>query len=498
MTTFLITPGTIPNLETSLLVVFISEEAAAAGKLVGVPDELLAIAAEEGFSGKPKQHAMFRSPANIKAKRMLLVGVGAQHDALERGALCVGASLALRIAYNLRISSPTLSASSLLGAKDIAAAIEQLVEGAARGAYAYKGNVTAPEGKPHPHIDQICLAMPDHEDNALALERAIAISHGAALARDLVNESPLTLVPMELARWGRILADRHNFSCTIFDEHQLQEQGFGLIMAVGKGSDNPPRLVHLVYKPEGATGDEPKIAFVGKGVTFDTGGYNIKTDGHMLHMHCDMAGGAAVLGAAEALGQLKPKGVELHFIVPTVENSVSGNAMRPNDVYKGYGGKTVEIQNTDAEGRLILADALAYAQEQGAQTIIDLATLTGACVVALGDHTSGLFVKDEQLHAELQDAITSSGEDFWRLPLSAKLDSKLDTPFADMRNIGGRMGGAITAALFLQRFIHIDRWAHMDIAGPAYTEADTDTAQAGGTGFGVSTLVRFALHQAKA
>lgn len=498
MTTFLITPGTIPNLETSLLVVFISEEATAAGKLVGLPDELLALATEEGFGGKPKQHALFRAPAGLKAKRLLLVGVGAQRDALERGALCIGAALATRIAYNLRLSNPTLSASSLLSAKDIGAAIEQLVEGAARGAYAYKHNVSAPEGKPHPHIDQVCLALPDQEDNAKALERAIAISKGAALTRDLVNESPLTLVPMELARWGRILADRHNLSCTIFDEHQLQEKGFGLIMAVGKGSDNPPRLVHLTYKPDGATGDEPKIAFVGKGVTFDTGGYNIKTDGHMLHMHCDMAGAAAVLGAAEALGQLKPKGVELHFIVPTVENSVSGNAMRPNDVYTGYSGKTVEIHNTDAEGRLILADALAYAQEQGAQTIIDLATLTGACVVALGDHTSGLFVKDEQLYAELQEAITSSGEDFWRLPLSAKLDSKLDTPFADMKNIGGRMGGAITAALFLQRFVDIERWAHMDIAGPAYTEADTDTAQAGGTGFGVSTLVRFALQRAQA
>lgn len=494
MTTFSTAQGALAELESELLVAFIHEEAAKAQKLPGLPDAILQLAAEEGFAAKAKQTALFRAPAGLKAKRLLLVGVGAQAKALSASALRDGAALATRQALSMRLESPTLFASATLSEQDAPAAIAQLVEGANHGAYTYKNNVSAKD-KPHARIEAVTIVVPAHDGNDAALATAIAIGAGANLTRDLVNESPLTLVPSEMARWGKILADRHNFSCTILDEHQLQEQGFGLIMAVGKGSDNPPRLVHLTYTPKDATGDEPKIAFVGKGVTFDTGGYNIKTDGHMLHMHCDMAGGAAVLGAAEAIGRLQPKGVQLHFIVPTVENSVSGNAMRPNDVYRGYGGKTVEIHNTDAEGRLILADALTYAQEQGAQTILDLATLTGACVVALGDHTSGLFVKDEGLYTQLQGAIQTSGEDFWRMPLSSKLDSKLDTPFADMKNIGGRMGGAITAALFLQRFVDIDRWAHLDIAGPAYTESDSDTAQAGGTGFGVSTLVNFALAQ---
>ena len=261
--------------------------------------------------------------------------------------------------------------------------------------------------------------------------------------------------------------------------------------AVGKGSSRPPRLIHLVYKPKGQV--RHKLALVGKGITYDTGGYDLKTGGHMLTMHCDMAGGAAVLGAAEALGRLKPEGVEVHFVVAAAENSINGEAMRPNEIYKSYGGKTVEILNTDAEGRLVLADALEYIQEQASpQTIVDLATLTGACVVALGDHTAGLFVRDEGLHTQLAGAIEASGEDFWRMPLSQRLKEQLDSPVADTSNLGKRMGGAITAALFLGKFVELERWAHMDIAGPAYIREDRKEQIPGATGFGVTTLVELA------
>ena len=294
-----------------------------------------------------------------------------------------------------------------------------------------------------------------------------------------------------MAEQARQLAERHQLACTIFDEEELERRGFNLILAVGKGSERKPRLIHLTYTPRsGAV--RHRVAFVGKGVTFDTGGNNIKTGPHMYLMHSDMAGGAAVLGAAEAIGALKPEGIEVHFIVPAAENSVSGGAMRPNDVYRGYGDKTVEIGNTDAEGRLCLADALAYAEELGAETIIDLATLTGACVVALGEYTAGLFTDSDALYDDLQGAIKVSGEDFWRLPLHQKLDAQLDSEVADMKNIGKRYGGAITAALFLKRWVSVERWAHMDIAAPAFFESPSDTYAAGGTGFGVATLVALA------
>lgn len=356
--------------------------------------------------------------------------------------------------------------------------------------------MTATEDKPHHRVESITLLTRESDKVVSALRQGRAISNGVRVARDLVNEPPQALYPQTMAERAQDIARRHDLQARVLDDAQLKDQGFNLIIAVGKGcAEHPPRLIHLTYEAADADATTRSIAFVGKGITFDTGGNNIKTGDYMLNMHSDMGGAAAVLGAAEAIGMLKPSGVVVHFIVPTAENSADGSAMRPNDIYTGYGGKTVEIHNTDAEGRLVLADALAYAQKQGAETIVDLATLTGASVVALGEHTSALFTNDEAFYGELQAAIEVSGEDFWRMPLSRKLDAQLDTPVADMKNLGKRYGGAITAALFLKRWVDIDRWAHLDIAGPAWGDAPSDDMVAGGTGFGVSTLVRYVLQR---
>lgn len=490
---FSISQDSPTQLSADLLVVLATQEQleAPAGSPLGAVAEvagpsLLDVAKEEGFKAKAGQTLLARNIQGIAAPRVLLVGLGATADVTPAD-LHEAAARSTRKALKLRAANVAITL-----AHDDARNLSGACTGAAHGAYTYN-NYRTPGEDDFGGVQTITIFSA--QDAEAQLDATTKVNQGVKLARDLVNEPPLDLVPEKMAQVGREIAERHNLSVTIIEEAELQERGFNLIMAVGKGSDNPPRLVHLTYSPAGEV--KHKIAFVGKGVTFDTGGYNIKTGGHMFNMHCDMGGGAAVLGAAEAIGALAPEGVEVHFIVPAAENSVSGNAMRPNDIYRGYGNQTVEIGNTDAEGRLILADALAYAQEQGVDTIIDLATLTGACVVALGDYTSGLFTDDQGLADELQAAIATTGEDFWRMPLHKKLDRQLDSSYADMKNIGQRAGGAITAALFLKRWVKIDRWAHMDIAAPAFAESETEAQAHGGTGFGVSTLAELAVSLGK-
>mgnify|MGYP000017579397 FL=1 len=481
-----ITAQAAHEIESDLLVFFVStstfsDPEGAAGALVDALEENpFTLAGEEGFKGSAKQSCMLRAPRGVAARRLLLVGVGDgeandYREASARAARQAKKSRAQRVA----LFTPDADAAALSAAH----------EGFLRGEYDFKRYVTPKEDDEYEGVTSLTLVTEVGGAQDIA-NRTAALGAGVRIARNLVNDPPQSLIPEVMATRAESIATRNNLEHKIFKEDELEMNGFNLIMAVGKGSDSPPRLIHLIYRPDGEV--KHKVAFVGKGVTFDTGGYNIKTGGFMYNMHCDMGGGAAVLGAAEAIGRIKPAGVEVHFIVPSVENSISGNAMRPNDIYRGYGNKTVEIGNTDAEGRLILADALAYAQEQEVDTIIDLATLTGACVVALGDYTSGLFTDDEGLAGELQGAIDRSGEDFWRMPLHKKLDGLLDSPYADMKNVGKRAGGAITAALFLKRWVNIERWAHLDIAGPAFMEGESDAHAAGGTGFGVTTLVELA------
>lgn len=478
-----ITAQAAQEIASDVLVFFVSNATfktpeGAAGALVNALEENpLTLAGEEGFKGGAKQSCMLRAPRGIASRRLLLVGVGEGQANDYREASARAARLAKKSrAQRVALFAPTADATALSAAH----------EGFMRGEYDFKRYVTPKEDDEYEGVANL-VVVTELGGAKDIVDRTTALNAGVRIARNLVNDPPQSLVPEVMASRAEAIASRHDLEHKIFKEDELEMKGFNLIMAVGKGSDSPPRLIHLIYRPAGEV--KRKVALVGKGVTFDTGGYNIKTGGFMYNMHCDMGGGAAVLGAAEAIGRLKPAGVEVHFIVPSVENSISGNAMRPNDIYRGYGNKTVEIGNTDAEGRLILADALAYAQEQEVDTIIDLATLTGACVVALGDYTSGLFTDDEGLANELQDAIAKSGEDFWRLPLHKKLDGLLDSPYADMKNIGKRSGGAITAALFLKRWVNIERWAHLDIAGPAFMEGESDAHAAGGTGFGVTTLV---------
>lgn len=435
--------------------------------------DVLASAAQEHFKGKAGSSLLFRGLTGVEARCVLLVGTG--EDAFRRAGV-----VAARNAKSVRAAKVAIAATGLSPQ-----AVAEIVQGMTLGAYEFKRHISSAEDA---FIGVQAILVLDGADAEPLVREAKVVGDAVLFARDLVNESPNNLYPASLAEAAVDMATKHGLQHVVFDEGELQEKGFNLIMAVGKGSEHAPRLIHLTYS---AGKPKRRIALVGKGVTFDTGGYNIKPGASMLNMHGDMGGGAAVLGAAQALAQLAPTDIEVHFIVPSAENNIAANAYKPNDIFHGYGGKSVEIHNTDAEGRLLLADALAYAKELGVDTIVDLATLTGACVVALGELTAGLFTNDDALAEELLAASKRADEDLWRLPLTAKLDTQLDTPHADMKNIGSRWGGAITAGLFLKRWVDIEQWAHLDIAGPAFSEHEGDLSGAGGTGYGVTTLVEF-------
>ncbi|KAI8465780.1 MAG: peptidase M17, leucyl aminopeptidase [Monoraphidium minutum] len=312
------------------------------------------------------------------------------------------------------------------------------------------------------------------------------------MARFLAEAPANVCTPSHLAAAAAHIAALapSRFTLQVLRESECLALGMRLFVGVAQGSDEPLKLVHLVYSPPPSGKAPTKVALVGKGLTFDSGGLNLKVSGGIEHMKIDMGGAAAVLGAARALADLQPEGVEVHFITAACENMVNGRATRPGDVHLSAAGKTVEVNDTDAEGRLTLADALWYAQEQaGAQVIVDIATLTGAAGVALGQDTGALFSNDDGLAASLDAASRKTGEKLWRLPLNEGLRSKLESPIADLKNYAGRWGGAITAALFLKEFVREGtRWAHLDVAGPAW-----DDAASLPTGYGAAVLAEWLL-----
>jgi leucyl aminopeptidase len=323
-----------------------------------------------------------------------------------------------------------------------------------------------------------------------ALRRGKAIAAAVKLARNLGNEPAMTLTPEEFANRARAVAEDPNLSAQILGPAELKQIGANAILAVGTGSANGPRLIRLRYEPQGAKRDGKVVGLVGKAITFDTGGYSIKPYEGMLEMKGDMSGGAAVLGAMSALSALECP-VPVEATICAAENMISGTAFRPGDVIEGMNGVTMEILSTDAEGRLVLADGLVDTARRGATELIDLATLTGAAVVALGDGATALFASDDDLANRLLEAADASGERMWRMPLFAELEKKIKGDVADIKNTGGRAGGAITAALFLQHFREDLPWAHLDIAGSARQDKPSALGPKGSTGVGVRTLLRY-------
>ncbi len=358
-----------------------------------------------------------------------------------------------------------------------------LAEGALLGGYEWNKYKTSNSGSRRGEKLRLWLAR----SSGPAVDRAEVVAEAVNYARDLVNEPPNVLTPVELARRAGEMAQELGLGVEIWDEDQIQKAGMGAFYGVARGSANPPRFIQLTYKPQNPA--ERVIAMVGKGLTFDTGGYSLKPSEGQITMKCDMAGAAAVLGAMRAIARLKPP-VEVRAYVAAAENMISGAAYRVSDVLTSLSGKTIEVLNTDAEGRLTLIDAITHADRQGADAIVELSTLTGACVVALGEKIAGLFANDSRWARQVQEAAERAGEKVWPLPMEEEYLESLKSSTADLKNTHGRSryAGAITAALFLGEFTD-KPLVHLDIAGPAYTEKSHALGPVGGTGFGVRTLI---------
>ena len=429
------------------------------------------------FTGKPCE-LLTLTPDSWRSRRVLLVGAGKRGEFTPERARRVGSCLVIA-ARQQRRSRIAVSVPDGWGD------VETLVEGATLGNYDNGHYKSKPEGR----FFVARVEIASGGDVSTAIDRGVRVGEAANHARVLINEPGNRLTPREFVARGQALLAVPNVSTDILDERRLEELGMGLLLGVGRGSIEPPRLLIARYEPDGAP-KAPVLALVGKGVTFDTGGISIKPADGMERMKDDMAGGAAVMAALRTIA-LERLPIRAMAVVPSVENMPSGTATKPGDVHRGASGITVEINNTDAEGRLILGDALWYAKQQGATHVIDVATLTGACIVALGKITTGLFATDGWTDV-LLGAAKRAGEKIWPMPLFEEYRESLKSEIADVLNSPGRPGGAITAAMFLKEFVGPTPWAHLDIAGTAWAEDARPWTAKGATGAMVRTLVEVA------
>ena len=436
-----------------------------------------------GFKGKVGDSELIPAANGLPARYVQVVGLGPLGDATEgpdaiRRAAGVAARRCSHFAtVALAMSEPPTEEA---GATNPAASASQAaVEGYLLGAYRFDRYKTSAEPRP----DQRVTVVGDATD--ADLHRGQVIAEAAAWARDTINEPAGSRPPAEFANLARQRAEAAGIQAEILDEAALVERGMGGILGVGQGSMHPPRLLVLRYEPPGATAH---IGAVGKGITFDSGGLSLKTAESMETMKTDCSGAAAVVAAVCALPALGTP-IRVTAATPLAENMPGGAAIKPGDVIRHYGGKTSEVLNTDAEGRLVLADALAWMTEQRPDAIIDFATLTGAMVIALGKKVAGFFATDSDLADQLRAAAAHTGERVWQMPLIEDLHRQLDSEVADLRNIGNRWGGAIFAALFLKEFVGDVPWIHVDIAGPARSDEAEHYLPKGATGMGTRLLI---------
>jgi len=442
---------------------------------------LLAHAKQAEFEGKPDQVLDLPSLGRLKARRLLLTGAGpaAEIDAPRlRAAVATGVRAASQSAKSAGLVLPSDDA-------DLRAA----GEGARLGAYRFVKYFTG-DRKPKTELTKLTVSLPSAKIGApgkRALALGAELGDAVALARDAINEPPNVIYPESLAALARDIARRHKLKIKVLDKKQILAAGMHLHYAVGQGSAHEPRFIHLTYAPQRK---KKKLVFVGKGLTFDSGGLCIKPAPGMGEMKSDMGGAAAVLGLMAAVATLGLD-VEVHGIVGAAENMPDGEAYRPADVFPSLDGKTVEIINTDAEGRLVLADALSYASRLKPDLIVDAAPLTGAALVALGKTYSAYYTSDDALSRAFDLAARHAGEGFWRMPFIEELGEQLKSDVADLKHTGDRYGGSITAALFLRQFVGKVPWIHCDIAGPVLSDRARGAVPKGGTGHAVLTFLRF-------
>ncbi|HJT01312.1 MAG TPA: leucyl aminopeptidase [Terriglobales bacterium] len=445
-------------------------------------------------SGKIFETTMVHRPQGLKAKRLLLVG-GGKADKFSGYELRKLAGTAVRFLKPKSIRQFTIIAPEVLPGGS-AVAVKAVAEGAFVGNFdpdTYKSD------RKDQSVDQITVVASGKQDEALlrrALEEGRIVGESQNFTRELVNEPSNRLTPTVLADRAQEMvreiaknANGFRLSIETHGAEKIRELKMGAFWSVAQGSDEPPALIIIKYEPDGAP-QEPVLGLVGKGITFDTGGISIKPADGMEKMKYDMAGGAAMLGAMRAIALLRPK-IKVIAIVCATENMPSGHAQKPGDVQIAMSGKSIEIINTDAEGRLVLADGLHYAKQLGCTHLVDAATLTGACVVALGMVNAGVFANDEEIFQRFSRALERSGEKMWRLPLDEEYKEQIRSSIADIMNTGGRWGGAVTAAMFLKEFAEETPWIHLDIAGTAWMDDNKAWIAKGPSGIAVRSLVEF-------
>jgi leucyl aminopeptidase len=434
------------------------------------------------FSGKSLEFAILHRPGGLKAKRLVLAG-GGKRGGFNPAELRKLSGAMLRALKPKGVRSIVLALDEPFRSDDFAAAA---VEGALLGDLEANRYKTDPK-KNEKQVTSFSVLG----GSQAAVERGRILAEAQNFSRSLANEPANVLTPTRLAESARELAAAYGLECEILDQDRMRQLGMGALLGVAQGSAEPPAMIILHHKPAAKPSSKDHLGLIGKGVTFDTGGISIKPAEGMEHMRFDMSGGAATLGAMRAIAQLKPA-IPVTGIIPAVENMPGSRAQRPGDIVTSLAGKTVEVLNTDAEGRLILIDALTYAQRLGCTHLVDAATLTGSIVVALGYVNIGAFTNNQPFLDKLMAAAKAEGEKMWQMPIDEEYKEALKSDFADLHNIGGRPGGSVTAAMFLKDFVNDLPWVHLDIAGTAWLEESKPYLAKGASGVGVRTFVRLA------
>jgi leucyl aminopeptidase len=492
---FFLKPSDPQKLDVDALTVFVWEEEFK-NKTFFNPEltkEIKEAAAKEKFSAKEKESLIISSSGLMSAYKLILVGLGSKEE-FDFYKLYEVIAFSIRLAKDIKAARIGLIIDELWF-KDytVAKTTKAIVEAVSLSSYhflKYKGEKEKEKFRP---IEEIWLAISPAKVSACEEGRnmGLIVAEAINFARDLVNEPPEYTSPLFLSLVAKELAkdSKDKVKVKILEKEEIAKLGMNAFLGVAVGSDKPPKFIHLSYKP---TLSKKKIILIGKGITFDTGGLSLKTYENMETMKLDMSGAAAVLAVFKAIPEVLPK-VEVVGLIPACENMPGSKALKPGDILKALDGKTIEILNTDAEGRLTLADTICYAkQKEKSDEIIDLATLTGACMVALGQEVAGLFGNNDKLIENMEKSAKEAGERVWRMPLFRQYKELLKSHIADIKNVqSGKYGGAISAALFLSEFVGKTPWVHLDIAGPAYAEKDSPLTPVGGTGFGVATLLTY-------
>ena len=444
----------------------------------------------KGKEGETVYLHLSSSGGGLKSTRLLLVGVGERGD-YKRAQVSQFAGAAVRVLRARNVK--TIALVPRLEGGDAKLVASSAVEGAIIGLFEPDKYRTIE--KEERTIERLVVIVEGADEAALrhGAERGQVVGESVNFTRDLANEPGAYMTPTIMAERAQEIADESGLEIDVLDQARMEQEGMGALLSVARGSDEPPKMMILKYMPEGKTSiedGEDYLALVGKGITFDTGGISIKPSENMELMKYDMTGGATVLGVMRAVARLKPP-IPVLGVVPATENMPSGKATKPGDVVRAMTGKTIEVINTDAEGRLILADAVAYARKLGATRVIDMATLTGAVSIALGDVNTGILGTDQALINEIIESGREVGEKFWQLPLDKEYSKQIKSDIADIKNVGGRKAGTITAAAFIKEFADGISWAHLDIAGTAWGDEAKPSRSKGPTGVAVRTLLNF-------